>query len=211
MEREALKQLIKQLLLVYLAEEETHIPIGVSNRHLHVSEKDFKSLFPGEELQVMKWLKQPGEFAAQQTVTVVGNKGQIERVRILGPYRSATQLELSKTDARTLGVEPHIRMSGELLQTPGLTLKTNAGEVKLEQGVIVAKRHIHMPSHLASKFQVSHGEEVSVQVKSDQRALIFDGCVVRVGDDFALEMHIDTDEANAANVSENSVATIVSH
>jgi len=209
MEREELKQLIKQVVLEHVMGQETQIPIGVSNRHLHLSEKDFKTLFPSEDLKVMKWLKQPGEFAAEQTVTVVGNKGQIDRVRILGPFRNETQLEISKTDARKLGIPPLIRMSGELLGTPGVKLRADAGEVTLKQGVIVAKRHIHMPTSVAKSLQIMGGEEVAVQVRTRERSLIFQDCVIRVSDDFELEMHIDTDEANAADVGEDAVATIV--
>ena len=209
MEREELKQLVKQVVLEYMDQQVTQIPIGVSGRHLHLSEKDFKTLFPGEDLRVMRWLKQPGEFAAEQTVTVVGKKGQIERVRILGPFRTETQLEISKTDARKIGIPAVIRMSGELLGTPGVMLLTDAGEVDLQQGVIVAKRHIHMPTSVAECLQVAAGEEVSVQVRSGERSLIFQHCVVRVSDDFELEMHIDIDEANAADVGEDAFATIV--
>jgi len=209
MEREEVKQVIKQLVLAYMAEYETQIPIGVSNRHLHLAEADFKTLFPNEELKVMKWLKQPGEFAAEQVVSVIGEKGQIERVRILGPFRNETQLEISKTDARKIGVRAPIRMSGDLFDTPGVKLQTAAGVVTLKQGVIVAKRHIHVPRCIAKSLEVVQGEEVAVQVKTAERSLIFQDCVVRVSDDFALEMHIDIDEANAADVHADAVATIV--
>jgi len=211
MEREVLKQLVKELVLAHVANQEqvTQIPIGVSGRHLHISEADFKILFPNEDLRVMKMLKQTGEFAAEQTVTVIGSKDQTLRVRILGPFRNETQLEISKTDARNIGVPAQIRMSGELHGSPGVKLKTDAGEVTLKQGVIVAKRHIHMPTNVARDLGVTEGEEVALQVKSEDRSLIFQGCVVRVNDDFELEAHIDIDEANAADVSESTVATIV--
>lgn len=209
MEREELKQLIKEVVLAYMTKEETHIPIGVSNRHLHLCEADFRILFPNEELKVMKMLKQPGEFAAEQTVTVVGSKGQIERVRILGPFRGETQLEISKTDARTIGVNAPIRMSGKLAGTPGVKLLTDTGEVILKQGVIVAKRHIHVPTTVAKNLQLTDGEEVAVRLQTEERSLIFQGCAIRINDNFALEMHIDTDEANAADVKEYTVATIV--
>ena len=209
MEREGLKQLIREVVLAQMAKDETQIPIGVSNRHLHLSEADFKILFPNEELKVMKMLKQPGEFAAEQTVTVVGNKGQIERVRILGPFRNETQLEIAKTDARTIGVNAPIRMSGDLLGSAGAKLVTTAGEVILKQGVIVAKRHIHVPTAVAKNLQLTEGEEVAVRLQTKERSLVFQGCAIRISDNFALEMHIDTDEANAADVAEDTVATIV--
>lgn len=209
MEREALKQLIQRVVMVQMVEEETLIPIGISNRHLHITEEDYNKLFPNEELKVKKWLEQPGEFAAEQTVTIVGKKGEIGRVRILGPFRKTTQVEISKTDARTLGINAPIRLSGDIAGTPEFKLKTDAGEVVVEQGIIVAKRHIHMPTKIAEKMQIKHGEDVSVQVKTEGRSTIFQDCTVRVSDKFELEMHIDTDEANAANVTNETVARIV--
>ena len=208
MDEAALKQLIKQIINDQF-NQTMLIPIGVSNRHLHIKEADFKQLFPNEEISVYKWLKQPGEFAANQTVTIIGKKGKIDKVRILGPFRDVTQLEVSKTDARTLGINPPLRMSGDIAQTPGITLSTPSGELTLDQGVIIAKRHIHIPSELAKSFQVEHGEAVSVSVLAKDRALTFDDVVIRVSDKFALEMHIDTDEANASNVDAQTMAKIV--
>ena len=209
MDRSALKQLIEQLVRSHLEEQKGLIPIGVSNRHLHITKEDFSKLFPGEEIEVFKWLEQTGEFAAKQTVTMVGKKGEIRKVRILGPFREATQIEISKTDGRVLGIEAPIRMSGDVANSPGVVLQTPKGSVTLNQGVIIAKRHIHMPTSLAEAFGVVHGEIVSVEILSQERGLILHEVVVRVADSFSLELHIDTDEANAGNVTLDTMARIV--
>ena len=128
MEQEALKHLVKSVVMRQLAEEaQTLIPIGVSNRHLHLTEADYNKLFPNEKITVKKWLTQPGAFAAQQVVTICGPRGDIDRVRILGPFRKASQLEISKTDARKIGIAAPIRLSGNIEETPGVKLKTASG------------------------------------------------------------------------------------
>jgi phosphate propanoyltransferase len=209
MDRATLKELIKQLIMEQMEEEKLLIPIGVSNRHIHITQADFEQLFPGEELEVFKWLEQTGEFAAKQRVTMVGSKGEIKGVRILGPFREATQIEISKTDGRVLGINPPIRMSGEVENSPGVILESPKGRITLDQGVIVAKRHIHMPTSLAQTYQVAHGESVSVELLSKERGLIFHEVVVRVAESFSLELHIDTDEANGGGVIEGTMARIV--
>ncbi len=136
---------VKQAVCNVLSEmRQRPIPVGISNRHLHLCQRDYDTLFPNQTMSVKKELKQPGQYAADQTVTLVGPKGKLERVRILGPVRSKTQVEISKTDARTLGIPTPIRLSGDLKETPGIKLVSEMGEVNLAQGVIVALRHIHM-------------------------------------------------------------------
>lgn len=177
---------------------ERPIPLGVSNRHLHLSAKDYAHLFPGHPISEKKGLLQPGQYAADQTVTVVGPKGQLENVRLLGPLRKITQVEISRTDARTLGIAAPLRMSGHLQGTPGVRLVSPFGELELPSGVIVAQRHIHMSPLDALILRVAHGNNVSVAIEGGERRLIFDNVAVRVSPDMRLEMHIDTDEANAA-------------
>ncbi|MEW9669502.1 phosphate propanoyltransferase [Ammoniphilus sp. 3BR4] len=176
------------------------IPIGISNRHIHLSQQDLFALF-GEnyELTNLKDLSQPGEFAAEETVTIIGPKGQISKVRVLGPVRKATQLEISKTDSILLGISAPIRMSGDLIGTPGIEIIGPKGSIKLNQGVIIAKRHIHMSPKDARIFGVKDREVVWVKT-SGERALIFDQVVIRVSEKFHLEMHLDIDEANAAGL-----------
>jgi putative phosphotransacetylase len=176
------------------------IPIGVSNRHIHLSREHLTQLFgEGVELTVLKELSQPGQFAANETVTVEGPKGKIENVRILGPARSMTQLEISKTDSFKLGVNPAVRLSGDIEGTPGIAIHGPKGTITVDKGVIIAKRHIHMTPDDAEKFGVKDGQVVKVKT-SGERALMFDEVVVRVNENFALDMHIDTDEANAAGL-----------
>jgi len=173
------------------------VPVGISNRHVHICRKDLGVLFgPGADLTVMKPLSQPGQFAAEEKVTLVGPKRSLEGVRILGQMRSYTQVEISRTDAYYLGLEAPIRDSGDLEGTPGLILKGPCGELKLERGVIIARRHIHMTEQDAEQFKVRDKDLVQVLVEGP-RPVVFADVLVRV-DTFALEMHIDTDEANAA-------------
>ncbi len=175
------------------------IPLGVSNRHIHLSAQDYERLFPGHPISEKKALLQPGQYAAEQTVTLVGPKGQLNNVRLLGPLRSVSQVEISRTDARTLGIAAPLRMSGNLKGTPGIRLVSPFGELELPSGVIVAQRHIHIMSPLdALILKVSHGDRVSVAIEGDERGLIFNNVAIRVSPDMRLEMHIDTDEANAA-------------
>ncbi len=181
------------------------IPLGVSSRHVHLSERDFQQLFPGQSLQVKKDLQQPGQFAAEQTLTLKGPRGQIAQVRVLGPFRAQTQVEVSFSDARVLGVDAPLRLSGELSQSGGITLQSQQGEVALTEGVIVARRHIHMSRAEAMLYGVSHGDTVQVAVTGSERRLIFDDVAIRVADDMCLEMHIDTDEANAAQIGAGGV------
>ena len=174
------------------------IPIETSARHIHVSEADFKKLF-GEnaELTYVHELSQPGQYLCKERVTIVGPKGQFENVAILGPYRKETQIELSMTDTRKIGVLGVIRQSGYIEDSPGCTLIGPAGNIELSKGVIVAKRHIHMTPLEASRARVKDNDEVFVITESYERGLIFADVVVRVSPSFRLAMHVDTDEANA--------------
>ncbi|EDO0934021.1 phosphate propanoyltransferase [Listeria monocytogenes] len=209
MEREELKAIIKQIVTDKLSSVETEIPIGVSNRHIHLTENDYNQLFPNEPIQVKKWLKQPGEFAAEQTLTVVSEKGELHRVRILGPLRKFSQVELSKTDARMLGMKIPIRVSGDIDGTPGIKLVSKHSEICLPKGAIVAKRHIHLPESVANEYGVKQGDEVSVLVGSEMRSLVLNHCTIRVNNQFIPEMHIDTDEANAADIAGTCFAKII--
>lgn len=177
------------------------VPIGISNRHVHLSEQDFCTLFPGQSITLAKPLTQPGHFAATQTVTLIGPKGKIENVRILGPLRPYSQVEVSATQAYQLGVKAPIRQSGDLKGTPGITLKSEAAEISLTQGVIIAKRHIHMSDTDALCFGLQDNQEVQVMVGQAPRRLQFNDVTVRVDPSLVLEMHLDTDEANAAGLT----------
>ncbi len=185
------------------------IPTGVSNRHLHVSQADLETLFgKGYQLKEMKPHSQPAQYAAEETVTVVGPKGSLEKVRILGPVRPSTQVEISLTDSFKLGVPGIVRDSGDTKKTPGCTLKGPAGAVTLEEGVIVAARHIHASTSDAAKLGVKDMDRVAIRT-GGVKSVVFNNVLVRVSDKFALDFHIDTDEANAAGLKNGDMVEIV--
>ncbi|USG65543.1 phosphate propanoyltransferase [Brevibacillus ruminantium] len=179
---------------------ERYIPVGVSNRHVHLSPEDVETLFgPGYQLTPLRELSQPGQFACQETVTIVGPKGSLHGVRILGPARGVSQVEISRTDSFQLGVNAPVRMSGDLAGTPGLILVTAKGSRVLESGVIVAKRHVHMSVEEAAEYQVKDGDTLILQTTSE-RPIIYPDVVVRVNPRFSLDFHVDLDEGNAAHL-----------
>ncbi len=178
------------------------VVVETSARHVHVTKEDLEILFgKGHELTVKKPLSQPGQFAAEEKVTVRGPKKELAGVSILGPTRKATQVELSLTDARTVGITAPIRESGDIAGTPGCVIVGPCGEIEIKEGVIVAKRHIHATPEDALELGIKDKEIVKVKVETDGRSLIFDDVVVRVNPTFAFYMHIDTDESNAASAS----------
>ena len=175
------------------------VKVGISNRHVHLSKGDLEKLFgEGYQLTNIKDLSQPGQFAADETVTLVGPKGVLQRVRVLGPTRANTQVEISRTDAFALGVKPPVRDSGQHEGSAGqVTVVGPQGAITLSKGVILAKRHVHMTPADATRFGVKDKDVVKIRCGGD-RGLIFDQVLVRVGENFALDCHLDTDEANAA-------------
>lgn len=178
-----------------------NIKVEVSARHVHLTQEAVEILFgKGHKLTPKKDLSQPGQFLAEERVTVVGPKKTFENVAVLGPERPASQIEFAKSDCFALGIMGAIRESGDIEGTAGVELKSELGSVTLDKGLIIAKRHIHMTSADAEKFGVSDKEIVNVKVESQDRSLIFGDVVVRVSDKFDLAMHIDTDEGNAVNV-----------
>lgn len=190
---------------------ENKVLVEISARHVHVSQEDLETLFgKGYELTVKKELSQPGQFACEERVRVIGSKGEFPAVSILGPCRKETQIELSLTDARSIGVVAPVRESGDLEGSGACKLVGPAGEVEISKGVIAAKRHIHATTADAEKMGLENGEIVSVEIPtSNGRNLTFGDVVVRVSDSYALAMHIDTDEANAAGMSPNTIGTVV--
>lgn len=175
--------------------------VEVSARHVHVSREDLDTLFgKGYELTAKKDLSQPGQYACEERVTVVGPKRELKNVSILGPVRPSTQVEISMTDARSIGVTAPVRESGDIAGTPGCKLIGPKGEVELDKGVIVAKRHIHMTPADAEKYALKDKQVVDVKIAGEGRSTVYGDVVVRVSEKFALAMHIDTDEGNAAGV-----------
>lgn len=174
------------------------VPVGISNRHIHLSQEDLDTLFGKDyELTKVKDLTQPGEFAAQEKVIIAGPKGTIEGVRVLGPLRKRTQIEVSLTDSYKLGVKPPVRDSGDLAGSPGISIVGPKGTVILEEGVIIAARHIHLHTSEAEELGVENGQRVRVEVQGE-RGLVFNNVLLRVSPKYAKEIHLDTDEANSA-------------
>lgn len=184
--------------------------VEISARHVHVSQEHLEILFgKGYKLTPKKDLSQPGQYACEERVTVVGPKRELAGVSILGPCRKATQIEISLTDARSIGVKAPIRESGDIAGSGACKLIGPAGEVELTEGVIAAKRHIHMTTADAEKYGITDSQIVSVKVPTEGRTLIFGDVVARVSDSYALAMHIDTDEANAAAVPGSCIGEIL--
>lgn len=189
---------------------ERKVLVEISARHVHVSREHLDILFgKGYELTVKKYLSQPGQFAANERVDVVGPKKELKNVSILGPTRKQTQVEISLTDARSIGVVAPIRESGDTLKSAPCKLVGPKGEVELTEGVIIAKRHIHLTPEDAVKFNLKDKEIVSVKIDTDGRSTIFGDVVIRIREDFASAMHIDTDEGNAAGMVGETYGTII--
>lgn len=186
------------------------VPVGVSNRHIHLSTADLETLFgAGYELTPIKDLSQPGQFACKETLTIVGpSLRPIENVRVLGPVRKASQVEISRTDSFTLKVKPPVRESGDIAGSAPITIIGPKGVVTLKEGCIIANRHIHMSTDEGTQFGLTDGQYVDVEVNGARRTKFYD-VQVRVHKDFRLEMHIDTDDANAAGIGNGAKVKIV--
>ena len=188
---------------------EKKLPIALSNRHVHLSKNDLEVLFgEGYQLTKTKDLSQPGQFACEEKIDLVGPKSTIKGVRILGPTRPETQLEISVTDAFKLGVSPEVRNSGDIDGTPGAKLVGPKGEVEIDDGLIVAARHIHMHTSDGEEFGVGDKDMVKIRV-GGPRGLIFNNVLVRVADSYALEMHVDIEEGNAAGVKNGELVELI--
>ena len=186
------------------------ILIEVSARHVHVTTEDLETLFgKGYQLTPKKDLSQPGQYAAAERVDLVGPRSTIKNVSILGPVRAASQVEVSMSDARTLGLNPSIRESGNIDGTIGVQLVGPVGSVTLDKGLIVAKRHVHLTPEAAEAQGVVNGQVVEIKVHTDDRSMTFGDVVIRVSEKFAPAMHIDTDEANAAGITSTAWGEIV--
>lgn len=191
---------------VLLRVERSQRPVlcNISNRHIHLTREHIEKLFgTNYELRKKRDLVQPGEFASMETVTIKGPKGSLEKVRVLGPSRTISQAEISRTDTFTLGIQTEVRMSGDVEGTPGAWIIGPMGSVELTRGIIVARRHIHMTPAEASFFKVKNGQEVRIRTRPP-RSVIFEDVVVRVGENYRLECHLDTDEANACDLKNGS-------
>jgi acetate kinase len=186
------------------------IPVAVSARHAHLSQHTLDELFgAGYQLKPRTALSQIGQYAAQETVTLIGPHGRVENVRLMGPPRAQDQIEISRTDEFALGIDAPVRISGDVNNTPGITIEGPRGRVTIASGVICARRHIHMGTADAKRLGVRDHDKVRVRIDSEGRDLVFEDVVVRVSPDFKLELHLDTDEANAAGVDARTTAELL--
>ena len=185
------------------------VKVGISNKHLHLSQEHLEILFgKGAALTVKKELGQPGQFAAEETVEIIGPKRSLGQVRVLGPVRKETQVELALTDARGIGIKAPVRESGKLEGTPGCKLVGPCGEIELDHGVIAALRHVHLNPEQAKEAGVVDKEIVMVKVEGE-RGLVFDNVLVRSGEAHEAELHFDTDEGNAAGLANDVICEII--
>lgn len=211
MERVDVQRLVTQR-IIKTAYEQTgkrFVPAASSNRHIHVSAQDLEALFgKGYALTPERALSQPGQFAAKETVSIAGAKGRIDQVRVLGPARGKTQVEILLADAFKLGLPPVVRISGDIEGTPGAVLIGPAGSVEIPSGVIVAMRHVHISAEQAAWLGLQNGDRVSIR-KDGARALVFENVPVRCGEGHDLELHLDLEEANAGGIKGGELLEIV--
>lgn len=212
LDKAGLAELVTRLVVETLEQDvgpNRFVKIGVSNRHIHLDRDAMDVLFGrGSELHPTKALGQPGQFASEETVTLKGKRGELKRVRVLGPLRGRTQVEISITDGFSLGVKAPVRESGNLDGTPGIEIIGPKGSVSLDEGVIVAKRHIHMHTDDARRLSLTNGQIVRVRVPGE-RGGILDNVVIRVSEKFALEMHIDVDEGNGLGIKTGDLVEVL--
>lgn len=209
---EQVTELVLQELLqagIRIAPDPMEIPVNISGRHLHLCQRDFETLFgSGAQLTVEKPISQPGQFASRQFVTLTGPRGCIPNLRVLGSLRSESQVELAMSEARRIGLRPPVRSSGDLMGSPGVLLTGPAGSVRLELGAIVADRHIHMTPAQAALWSLTDGQRIRVRLATEKGGIL-DCVTVQVGENYALDMHLDADDANAFLIQENCRGTIL--
>ncbi|MGO5051652.1 phosphate propanoyltransferase [Lachnospiraceae bacterium LCP25S3_G4] len=212
MELEKSIEYITELAVNMISELEQNpyaVPIGISARHVHLTKEDVYQLFGrGYRLTYFKTLSQPGQFAAVETVEIIGHKGCIQKVRVLGPERSQTQVEISSSDGRVLGITAPVRTSGDLQGTPGIRLKGPAGEITLTDGVIVADRHVHMTPEDAKWYGVMDGEKVQAEIEGPKSG-VMGNVTVRVSDSSRLDLHVDVDDSNAFLLKQGQMVRII--
>ena len=213
MNQHAIQLIVEEVvnLLTKNNSSQENIPMAVSARHCHLSEPDLEALFGKSfELSIKAELSQPGQFAANETITIVGPRGSIEKVRILGPARNLTQVEVSKTDSIKLGLKPPLRQSGDIVDSSPVTLVGPKGSIYKKEGLIIAQAHIHMSPNDAASFGVENGDYVSIKTKN-QRSISIEKVLIRVSSRYKLEMHIDTDEANAGLITTGDFGKLSKH
>jgi putative phosphotransacetylase len=208
MNKEKIRVIVEEIVKNSLQKSKL-VPIAASNRHIHLSPEHVERLFGrGYKLSKLKDLSQPNQFAAKETVTLIGPKGKLQNVRVLGPARGSTQVEVSLFDGFTLGVKPPIRNSGDIKGSEPITIQGPRGQITINEGLICAARHIHMHTNDGEAFGVKDGDLVQVKVDG-VRGVIFSNVLIRVSPKYKLEMHIDLDEANAAGIKNGQLGEII--
>lgn len=210
MKKDQEKEIIANTLLeIYRQTGRRFVPAAISNRHMHLSRGDIDALFGvGYELTPIKPLSQPGQFAAKETVTLIGPKGKIDNIRVLGPARNETQVEISVSDSFVVGIKPVVRMSGDLPGSPEGELRTERGSVQLQSGVMVAARHLHLSASQAKAMELRDGQNVSLKT-GGERSIILENVIVRCGEAHEMEVHLDTDEANGALLKNGGIVEVL--
>ncbi len=207
MEKDEIKIAVRNEIIKTLIKKHdiSMVPVAISNRHVHLSESDIEKLFgKGYKLRLLRKLSQPGQFVCEERVTLAGEKGRLHGIRVLGPCRKETQVEISVTDSYLLGIRPTVRMSGDLKSTSGGKLIGPAGEVELAYGIIVSARHLHISEEEAAWYGVKNGDRVRIR-KIGERKTVFEDVIVRCGDAHRLEVHLDTDEGNGAGIKNGEI------
>ena len=207
--QEQLVSLVTQAVQAQLHLQSRQVPVGISMRHIHLSRREVDALFGRTyQLTPLRPLSQPGQFACQECLDVIGPKGVLHKVRILGPERSSPQVELAQTDCRTIGVNAPVRSSGHVEGTPGILLQGPRGVLSLSQGVIIADRHLHMSTAQAAAFGLVDGDTVRVRIDGGKPGIL-DGILVRAGKQYELDLHLDTDDANAFQLKQGQLVTVL--
>lgn len=207
--QEQLVSLVTQAVQAQLRLQDRQVPVGISMRHIHLSRREVDALFGRTyQLTPLRPLSQPGQFACQECLDVIGPKGVLHKVRVLGPERSAAQVELAQTDCRAIGVNAPVRSSGSKDGTPGVLLQGPKGVLSLPQGVIIADRHLHMNPAQAAAFGLADGDIVRVRVDGGKPGIL-DGVLVRAGERYELDLHLDTDDANAFQLRQGQLVTVL--
>lgn len=189
--------------------DDDKVPVGISVRHIHLTRSNIDWLFGRNyQLTPKKALSQPGQFACEECLDVIGPKGVLTKVRVLGPERNATQVELSQTDCRTIGISAPVRDSGDLEGTPGIKLRGPLGEIEIPKGVIIADRHIHMSPADAERFGLKDGDRVKVKIDGVKPG-VMEHVLIRSGEKHRLDMHIDTDDGNAFMLKQGQLVTVL--
>ena len=201
--------LVTKAVRAQLRLQSRQVPVGISMRHIHLSRREVDDLFGRTyQLTPLRPLSQPGQFACQECLDVIGPRGVLHKVRILGPERPEAQVELAQTDCRTIGVQAPVRPSGRVEGTPGVLLQGPRGVLSLSQGVIIADRHLHMSTAQAQAFGLSDGDVVRVEVGGGKPGVL-DGVLVRAGGKYELDLHLDTDDANAFQLKQGQLVTVL--